>query len=78
MLQSIHCVLTADGRVIRNVKECRVHLNVSGERFHLTCLVMPILVNGFKVIIGMNVIKKFQSLLLRGVDVLFYCTRRGT
>ena len=32
---------------------------------------MPVLVDGFKVIISMDVISKFQSVLLRGTNIAF-------
>ena len=49
-------VVAVDGRLVRGIGEADVRLTVDGRQLEVACLVMANLVDGFKVIIGMDVI----------------------
>lgn len=64
-------VQTVDGRVISGVGEKDVEMEVDGRRMVVKCLVMPSLVEDFKVIIGMDVITRISGVVVNGSGVRF-------
>ena len=64
-------VATVDGRTVHGIGEANVELTVDGRRLVMKCLVMPNLVDGFGVILGMDVIKWFGRVCVGGNGVRF-------
>ena len=57
-------LLAVDGRLIHNIGEREVEMMVQGRRIKLKCLIMNELLPGYKVILGMDVIR-----LLGGITI---------
>lgn len=64
-------VVTVDGRIVHGVGEADVWLGIGGERLASRCLVMPNLVDGFKVIVGMDIITQLGGVSVHGDGVRF-------
>ncbi len=53
-------MVTVDGRIVADVGVARVQMVVADVHLEIYCLVMPRLVDGFKVILGMDVLRKME------------------
>ena len=61
-----------DGRIVLEVGEARVRLVIDGENLVVDCLVMPRLVDGFKIILGMDLIRRIDGVTVGTAGVEFH------
>lgn len=70
-------VMTVDGRIVCDVGEADVRLEVGGKFLTVKCLVMSNIVNSFKVIIGMDVINHVGGLIMKSGKVQLVFTENN-
>ena len=65
------CVVAAvDDRLMEGIGEKTIEVVAMGKEVRVTCLVLPRLVNGFEIIIGMDVINLLNGICIQGSKVL--------